>query len=92
MSFLTGEYIGDIMKKTKALEENKMLKRIVVMLLVMLFLVTAVSCGEKKILHCDKCGAEVEVDAKSNMTEEWSLFCDTCGEEVEKEVMDIIEK
>ena len=69
-----------------------MIKRIAVLLLVMLFLITAASCGEKKILHCDKCGAEVEVDADSNMTEDWSVFCETCGEEVEKEVIEIMEK
>lgn len=60
-----------------------MLKKIIIALLIMLFLVTAAGCGEKIILHCDKCGTEVEVDADSNMTEEWAIFCEECAEEVD---------
>ena len=69
-----------------------MVKKIAVLLLVGLFLVSAVGCGATKILHCDKCGTEVEVSEKSNMTEEWSIFCEVCGEEVEKEALEIINK
>ena len=39
-------------------------------------------CGETKMLHCDKCGKEVEVQADSNMEEDWTLFCEDCHEKL----------
>lgn len=59
-----------------------MIKRIIVFLLVVLLFVMLTSCGEKKILHCDNCNVEVEVDAKSNMEEDWSIFCAECNEKL----------
>ena len=43
-----------------------------------LIVLTMVGCGKTKILHCDNCNTEVEVSAKSNMDEDWSIFCDEC--------------
>ena len=43
-------------------------------------------CGEKKIVHCDGCGAEIEVDADSNVNDtDWTLFCSTCEAELDLE-------
>lgn len=63
------------------------MKKILIIALALLSIMTVLSsCGEKKILHCDKCGKEIEVDADSNMDEDWILFCDECGDiELEEE-------
>lgn len=39
-------------------------------------------CGEKRIVHCDRCGKEIEVDADSNVTEDWILVCQDCQKEL----------
>lgn len=59
-----------------------MIRKIIVFCLVMLFVANIASCGEKKVLHCDKCNAEIEVSANSNMNEEWGMLCGDCNEEV----------
>ncbi len=57
------------------------MKRIVALALLLLLLLCG--CGEKKIVHCDHCGAEIEVDAKSDMNDEdWILFCKDCEDEL----------
>ena len=39
-------------------------------------------CGkETRTITCDGCGAEIAVDADSNITDEWIVFCKTCEEE-----------
>lgn len=44
------------------------------------------SCGgEKKIVHCDKCGGEIEIDADSAMEEDWIIYCEDCNKSVEAE-------
>ena len=59
------------------------MKRIVCLLIAILLLLTLLSaCGEKKILHCDHCGDEVEVEADSNMEEDWIVYCGPCNEEL----------
>ncbi len=59
-----------------------MLKKIFAMLLVAVMLLSLTACGEKKILHCDRCNAEVKVDVKSNMEEDWIIYCGPCNEEL----------
>lgn len=40
-------------------------------------------CGEKKVLHCDRCGKEITVPADSNMTEDWIIVCEDCKKDIE---------
>ena len=59
-----------------------MYKKILSVILVAVLLLSLTACGEKKILHCDRCGVEVNVDADSNMDEDWAIFCNECNEEI----------
>lgn len=56
------------------------MKKIITVFLILLTL-SFVSCGEVKTLHCDSCGKAVEVDADSNMEEEWTIYCGECEHE-----------
>ncbi len=58
------------------------MKRLFVLLFVILCTVFLFSCGEKKILHCDKCNTEVKISAKSDMDESWGILCEKCDKEV----------
>ena len=40
--------------------------------------VALAGCGEKKTLSCDNCGADVQVAANSEMTDEWIIYCEEC--------------
>lgn len=66
------------------------MKRSVVLALVLLMLTLTACGGEKRIVHCDRCQAEIEVDADSNITEDWILFCNDCAKEVEPGVVDAV--
>ena len=36
-------------------------------------------CGGKGgIVHCDHCGAEIELEKGSKITEDWIVYCKTC--------------
>lgn len=59
-----------------------MKKALYILMAAALITLTVVGCGKTKILHCDNCNAEVEVGAKSNMEEDWSIYCDTCNEQL----------
>ena len=65
------------------------MKKIIAVLLVMLMVAAFVGCGATKILHCDKCGAELTVEEDSNMTEDWMILCEKCESEVANENPDI---
>lgn len=55
------------------------MKRIISTVLALAALLLLCSCGgEKKILHCDNCEKEIEVDASSNMDDSWILYCADC--------------
>lgn len=45
-------------------------------------LFAACGAGEKKIVHCDRCNAEIKVEADSNVTEDWTIYCDDCDKEL----------
>lgn len=61
------------------------MRKLISLLLAVLMMLGLLGCGAKRetrIVHCDKCGAPVEVDMDSNVTEDWILFCRDCGEPV----------
>ena len=58
------------------------MKKIIAIILVVFMVLAFVGCGATKIVHCDKCGAEVEVEADSNMAEDWAVFCEKCATEM----------
>ena len=59
------------------------MKKLLGLILILTLLALLPSCGEKKILHCDGCGREVEADAFSGMGEEWIVFCEDCEKGLE---------
>jgi hypothetical protein len=59
-----------------------MFKKFLGILLVLAMILAFAGCGERKVVHCDSCGAEIEVDADSNVNEDWSLFCSECEEKL----------
>jgi len=61
---------------------KRVLTLLVVLSLIAGMMLMLCACGEKKILHCDNCGAEVEVKASSNMEEDWTIYCGPCDEEL----------
>ena len=63
------------------------MKKRICILLAALMLVCAVfsGCGKHvatRIVHCDRCGKEIEIPADSNMTDEWILYCSDCEKEL----------
>ena len=71
-----------VIKCKKTQKESFFMKKLIVLLLALSMLTFLASCGEKKFLHCDNCNKEVEVDASSNMEEDWSVFCSDCEKEL----------
>lgn len=61
-----------------------MAKRILALLLLLSLLLALAACGgEPKIVHCDRCGAEIRLNPDdSHVDEDWILFCGDCEEEV----------
>ncbi|MBR3869499.1 MAG: hypothetical protein IKM66_09325 [Clostridia bacterium] len=55
------------------------MKNFIALLMIFAMLFAFAGCGEKKILRCDNCGADVQVDADSNMDDSWSIYCGTCN-------------
>lgn len=59
-----------------------MKKAISLMLLLVVMGSFFVGCGEKKTLHCDRCGGEILVPVDNQMEEDWIIYCETCNEEL----------
>lgn len=59
-----------------------MLKKILLIGTAALILLGLAGCKPDKLLHCDHCGAEVTVEADSNMEEHWIIYCPKCNEEL----------
>lgn len=57
-----------------------MIRRSLLVLLALCILASACGCGAKKVLHCDNCGIEVEVNVDSDMEEDWLIYCEACNE------------
>ena len=62
------------------------MKRFTVISLVLAMLLLTTSCGGTKIIHCDSCGAEIEVaeNSKWEDSEDMGILCPSC----EKELLD----
>ena len=58
------------------------MKKLICLVLAMLTALSLAGCA-KKILHCDGCGAEVQVRQSSNMEEDWIILCEDCNATME---------
>ena len=59
-----------------------MTKRFLSLILLAALLLSLMGCGgEPKIVHCDRCGDEIQLEADSNIDEDWIVFCKTCEKE-----------
>jgi len=58
------------------------MKKLCIVLVLLLLLSAVTGCGGKKEVTCDHCGATIELDKDSNITDEWIVFCKTCEEEL----------
>ena len=59
-----------------------MTKKATAILLVLVLLLSLAACAKTRTVTCDRCGTDVEVDEKSNITDEWIVFCKDCEAEV----------
>ena len=55
------------------------MKKFVLLILTLAMIFSFAGCGEKKTLRCDHCGADVQVAADSEMTDDWIIYCDECN-------------
>ena len=59
------------------------MKRLIAIALLVLSLLALSACGGKtRIVHCDRCGKEIQVAEDSNITEDWIVFCKDCEAEI----------
>lgn len=58
------------------------MKRFMIFLLTAACLLGLCGCQKTRIVHCDRCGEEIEVKEDSNITEDWIVFCKNCEEPV----------
>ena len=54
-----------------------MKKRMICLLLILVWILSLAGCGKKPVT-CDHCGAEIQVQSNSNITDDWIVFCRTC--------------
>ncbi len=53
------------------------MKRILIAALVLLFALSLTGC-RTRVVHCDRCGKEIKIPEKSDMTEDWIIICEEC--------------
>lgn len=58
------------------------MRRFIAMILVLVMLLMLTACGKTRTVTCDRCGAEIQVAADSNITDDWILFCEDCEAEI----------
>ncbi len=59
------------------------MKKAVTIIAVLLLTCMTAACGKAtKIVHCDRCNAEIKVEASSNVDESWTLYCEECDKEM----------
>lgn len=59
------------------------MKRILCLLLALAMTLSLAGCGkEMRTVKCDGCGKDIQVEADSNITDDWLLLCEDCGEPV----------
>ena len=57
--------------------------KLVCLLLALVLVLALIGCGkEMRTVTCDHCGKGVEVEADSNITDEWILYCRDCEVEL----------
>ena len=56
------------------------IRKLLCLVLVLMLLLPGCT-KDQRTVTCDGCGAEITVDADSNITDEWILFCKTCETE-----------
>ena len=54
-----------------------MKKRMICLLLILVWILSLIGCSKKPVT-CDHCGAEIQVQSNSNITDEWIVFCRSC--------------
>ena len=54
-----------------------MKKKMICLVLILVWILTLVGCS-KETVTCDGCGAEIQVQSSSNVTDEWIVYCRTC--------------
>ena len=59
-----------------------MIRKISLLLAAAMLLAVLAGCGATKIVHCDRCGDEIELPAGDKIEEDWIVFCKTCEEEL----------
>ncbi len=59
-----------------------MKKRIPALLALAALLLGLAACGGTKTVHCDHCGAEIQIPTSSNIEEDWIVYCKTCETEL----------
>ena len=55
------------------------MKRLIAIALLILALLGLCACGGKtRVVHCDGCGKEIQVDASSDLNEDAIFLCEDC--------------
>lgn len=54
------------------------MKQMFSLFLLLLCLLAASGCSSQKIVHCDRCGTEIQLDKDDKITEDWIVFCKDC--------------
>lgn len=60
-----------------------MKKKIALVITLSFMILSLIGCGKTKIVHCDRCGKEIEVKESSNVDESWTLYCSDCEKELQ---------
>lgn len=58
------------------------MKKSTFLLILAALLLTFSGCEKDRVVHCDRCGAEIILDADSKIKEDWIVFCKDCEEPV----------
>ena len=54
------------------------MRRLIAIALLVLALLALCACGRTRVVHCDGCGKEIQVDASSDLNEDAIFLCEDC--------------